>query len=216
MKISVRILILVALIAMIAPSGYAQRFDSVFRSMPYFDKYYGFAGVASIPVSNRSFLGNPSVKGGRFMYREMLNDRVSAGLDITFAGYDDYTPPRLYQNDNSAVYTDFYNNVNQFGISVSGEYLFRPEGKVIPFAGAGLGASYTSVRVYYNVYDNRESKWSVLIRPYAGAMIRFGTKTSWGAFASANLDYSTLKMPNYDYQGFATLSFQAGLVYLNW
>ncbi|MFM7194558.1 MAG: hypothetical protein ACKOYP_07220 [Bacteroidota bacterium] len=64
MKISVRILILVALIAMIAPSGYAQRFDSVFRSMPYFDKYYGFAGVASIPVSNRSFLGNPSVKGG--------------------------------------------------------------------------------------------------------------------------------------------------------
>lgn len=216
MKVPMRFLLVIALISFFASVGHAQRFDSVFRSMPYFDKYYGFAGVAAVPVSNRSFLGNPSVKGGRFMYREMLNDKVSAGIDLTFAGYDDYTPPKLYQNDNSAVYTDFYNYVNHFGISVAGEYLFRPEGKVIPFAGAGLGAAYTSVRVYYNIYNNRESKWSVLMRPYAGAIFRFGTRTSWGAFASANFDYSALRMPNYDYKGFATLSLQAGLVYLNW
>jgi len=216
MKVAEKCWVLIMVLIMVVNGAAAQRFDSVFRAMPYFDKYYGVAGVASLPLSNRSFLGKGTVRGGRFMYREMLNDRVAAGIDLTFGAFDDYTPPRLYETDNSTVYTDFYNHVNQFGISLAGEYLFKPEGKVIPYAGAGLGASYTSVRIYYNVYDNKEAKWSVLMRPYAGAIFRFGTRTSWGAFASAHFDYSTLRMPNYDYRGFAAVSLQAGLVYLNW
>jgi len=213
-KTACQMLVMIGLMSVVETS--AQRFDSLFRTMPYFDKYYGGGAMLSVPLSNRSFLSNPTTRGGRFFYREMLNDRVSAGFDVTFAGYNDYSPPQVYQSSNSAVYTDFFNYVNQFTVSVAGEYLFRPEGRVIPFAGAGLGATYSSVRIYYNIYDDRETKWAVLLRPHAGALVRFGTRTSWGAFASATFDYTFLKMPNFDYNGFATLALQAGLVYMNW
>jgi len=216
MKSKTAISVILPMLLVVSFNASAQRFDSLFRAMPYFDKYYGGGAMISVPLSNRSFLAKPTVRSGGFFYREMLNDRVSAGFDVSFAGYDDYTPPKLYESANSAVYTDFYNYVNRFTVAVAGDYLFRPEGKVIPFAGAGLGASYTSVRIYYNIYDDRETKWSVSLTPHAGALFRFGTRTSWGAFASAGFDYSFLTMPNFDYKGFGALSLQAGLVYMDW
>ncbi len=192
----------------------AQSYDTLL--MPYFDKYYGFGPVLSLPLSNRSFIDKTSLKGARFFYREMLNENVSAGLDLGYAGFNDYTPPAVYTSPGSAVYTDLYNYVDHYTVAISGEYIFSPYKRVMPYAGVGLGASYTNIRLYYNIYNDAQTKWGALIRPYAGVMMRFGKRSSWGAFANVLMDYSTLRAPDYDYKGFSSLALQAGIVYLNW
>jgi opacity protein-like surface antigen len=192
----------------------AQSYDTLL--MPYFDKYYGFGPMVSLPLSNRSFIDKTSLRGARFFYREMLNEYVSAGLDLSYAGYNDYTPPAVYTSPGSAVYTDLYSYVDQYAVSVSGEYNFSPYKRFMPYVGFGLGAAHTNIRLYYNIYDDAESKWSVLIRPYAGLMMRFSKRSSWGAFANVLMDYSTLRAPDYDYKGFSSVALQAGIVYLNW
>ena len=182
----------------------------------YFDKYYGVGPAVSVPLSNRSYIDNVSTRAGRFFYRELINEHVAAGIDVSFAGYNDYIPPAVYQSQNQAIFTDFYNYTDHAGLALAGEYLFRPDKKLIPYVGLAGGASYTRLRLYYNIYSNKDTKWSGMIRPYGGAMVRFGTKTSWGAFAHASFEHALLNAPDYDYKGLSALAFQIGFVYLNW
>jgi len=182
----------------------------------YFDKYYGIGPAYAVPLSNREYINNPSTRSGRFFYRELINEHVAAGLDVSFAGYNDYIPPAVYQSQNQAIFTDFYNYTDNVGVALAGEYLFRPDKKLIPYLGFAAGASYTRLRLYYNIYSNKDTKWSGLIRPYGGAMFRFGAKTSWGAFANASFEHAFLNAPDYDYKGLSSLALQVGFVYLNW
>lgn len=182
----------------------------------YFDKYYGIGPAVSAPLSNRSYIDNPSTRSARFFYRELINEHVSAGIDVSFAGYNDYIAPAVYQSQNQAIFTDFYNYTDVAALALAGEYLFRPDKKLIPYLGFAAGASYTRLRLYYNIYSNKDTKWSGLVRPYGGAMVRFGDKTSWGAFANASFEHMFLKAPDYDYSGLSSVAFQVGFVYLNW
>lgn len=182
----------------------------------YFDKYYGLGISYSTPLSNRSYIDESSIRSYRFTYRELINEHVSAGIDVSYASYNDYIPGQVYQSGNQSVFTDFYPYTTQIGLGLAGEYLFRPDKKLIPFAGLTVGAAYSRLQLYYNIYSNTDNVWSPLLRPYGGAMVRLGTKTSWGFFATAALDHSFLKASEYGYSGFSSLGLQAGFVYLNW
>jgi len=182
----------------------------------YYDKFFGAGPVVSFPLSNKEFIDKVALRGARFFYRELINDRVSAGFDFSYVSYSDYIPPRVYVNGSQSVYTDLYNNVDQYAITVSGEYNFRPEAMLMPYAGFGGGAGYSIFNLYYNIYSDSDRKWSGLIRPYGGAMLRFGSKSSWAFFSTVSFDHAFVKAPDYDYNGFSSLNIQAGLVFLDW
>ena len=182
----------------------------------YYDKYFGAGPIVSVPLSNRDFIDNRSLRGARFFYRELINDRVSAGFDLSYVAYDDYLPPKVFDDGTTAIYTDLYNAVEQYGVTVSGEYNFRPGRRIMPYAGLGGGAGYSSFALYYNIYSDRQSKWSGLVRPYAGVFFRFSDKSSWAAFTTVSLDHAFVKAPDYDYKGFSALNLHVGLVFLDW
>ena len=182
----------------------------------YYDKFFGGGPVLSFPVSNKDFIDSRSIKGLRFFYREIINDRVSAGFDLSYSAYNDYIPPQVYQSASSAIYTDIYNSLEQYTVTISGEYNFKPESRLMPYAGLGAGAGYTSVALYYNIYNDSERKWSGVVRPYAGATFRFSEKSEWAVFTTLSIDHSFVKLPDYDYNGFSALNLQFGLVFLDW
>lgn len=182
----------------------------------YYDKFFGAGPVLSVPVSNREFLNNRSIRGVRFFFREVLNDRVSAGFDFSYSAYNDYLPPKIYQDGLTAIYTDIYNTLEQYSVTVSGEYNFRPEARLMPFAGLGAGAGHTRVALYYNIYNDSGQKWSGVLRPYAGVSFRFSDSSPWAAYTTVSLDHSFVKLPDYDYNGFSALNIQFGLVFLDW
>lgn len=182
----------------------------------YYDKFFGAGPVVSFPLSNRNFIDNTALRGLRFFYRELISERVSGGFDFSYVTYSDYLPPRVYTTGLQSVYTDLYNNVDQYAVTVSGEYNFRPEARLMPFAGLGGGAAYSIFNLYYNIYSDSDRKWSGLIRPYGGAILRFGPKSSWAFFSTISLDHAFVKAPDYDYNGFSSMNIQAGLVFLDW
>lgn len=182
----------------------------------YYDKFFGAGPVLSMPLSNRGFIDNQSLRGVRFFYREIITDRVSAGFDFSYSAYDDYLPPKVYNNGLNAVYTDIYNSVEQYGLTLSGEYNFKPESKIMPYVGFGAGMSYSTYSIYYNIYSDNEKKWSGLIRPYTGVAYRFSDKSPWAIFTTFSLDHSFAKAPDYDYKGFSAFNMQLGMVFLDW
>ncbi|MFZ9504743.1 MAG: hypothetical protein ACO263_09255 [Cyclobacteriaceae bacterium] len=182
----------------------------------YYDKYFGAGPIASVPLSNRDFIDNRSLRGARFFYRELINDRVSAGFDLSYLAYDDYLPPRVFDDGTTAIFTDLYNAVEQYAVTVSGEYNFRPGQQIMPYAGLGGGASYSTFALYYNIYSDAQNKWSGLIRPYAGVFFRFSDKSTWAAFTTASFDHAFVKAPDYDYNGFSAFNLHVGLVFLDW
>lgn len=182
----------------------------------YYDKFFGAGPILSVPLSNRDFLDKQTVKGARFFYREVINDRVSAGFDLSYSAYNDYLPPKVYQDGLTAIYTDIYNTLEQYSLTISGEYNFRPEARVMPYAGLGAGAGFTSVALYYNIYNDSGQKWAGVLRPYAGASFRFSDRSPWAAFTTISIDHSFVKLPDYDYNGFSALNIQVGLVFLDW
>ena len=182
----------------------------------YFDKMYFLNWSVNQPLSNTDFVGNASTRGGRLGYQEMINEKFSGGLDISWATYDDYIERQTYFSNNGAITTDYFKYVESYAATVTFNYFFFTEKKLMPYVGIGLGANYNSYKLYYNVFSSSEGGWGFLSRPQAGAWLRLGKRTPWGLHASTHFDFSTANNEDLGYQNFSNIGFQLGLVYLDW
>src|SRR5688572_15646250 len=68
------------------------------------------------PLSNTSWLGATSSKGGKFGYRGVLNsnDRISIGGEFSWATFSEYKPEETIYSDSGALTTDFFSYVYQY------------------------------------------------------------------------------------------------------
>jgi hypothetical protein len=175
-----------------------------------FRKYYSIVFDANKPLSNKEYIDNISTRGAKFVYREFINERFTMGGELGFATYNDHLPPGVY-GSNPAVYAEVFSYVYNYTLTLSGEYYFVKNRWILPYAGLGLGVSYSRIDAYYNIFQDEEKKWGALIRPNAGVLMRFGKTSRWGASIGLHLDYSTIKSENFDYKNFSNLGLQAGL-----
>ena len=181
-----------------------------------FRKYFGVAIDFNKPIVNKEFISSLSKKGYKVVYREFINDRLSIGGEAALASYNGYIPPAVYtQDDLTFIYTDIYAYVYSYSLAFSGEYFFSTKNIVMPYSGVGLGVAYNQFTMFYNVYKQQDNRWGALVRPHGGAILRFSKKSNWGIMADVHLDYATTKSEDTDYdKGFATVGFQAGLVFI--
>lgn len=177
-----------------------------------YTRYVSIGWNVNVPLSNRDNIGTTSYSGMRFGIREKLSDHFFAGLDLNSFTYNSHTPRQTYFSDGSALTTDYYNYVYSYGATVSGEYYFNPEKRLMPFAGLGVGATYNSYKTFYNVYGNADSAWGLLLRPEAGAILKVGSRGAWGLIASAHYDYSSAKSEMFNYSNFSNVGFRLGIV----
>lgn len=169
------------------------------------------------PLSNKDWLSSSSPHGGVAGFRFFIRDnQFSVGLDLNWTTFDQYEPTQTFPQDNGAITTDYYKYIYQYGGVVSGQF-YHPTGSEIffPYYGLGLGANYNRYTVYYNIYEDAESAWGFLIRPEAGVLVKFGKYRSLGAIAAVHYDYSTVRMPVYDYSGFSSLGWKVGIVIMS-
>ncbi len=177
-------------------------------------KYFGLVYDVNKPLSNKEFIDNISKRGAKLIYREYINEKFSVGGDLGFSHYQDYVPPMVYMDGNTSIYTDLYGYVSNYSLTVSGDYSFFTNKILQPYVGLGIGATYSKLQAFYNVYGEEEGKWAALLRINAGALLRFGKLSSWGALAGFHFGTSTLRSSNFEYKNFSDLGFQVGLVYM--
>jgi hypothetical protein len=180
------------------------------------DKYIYINLDYNVPVSNTNWIGNPAT-GLRGGYRTFINERFSAGLDISWITYNQYAPTKTYRTTNGAITTDYFKYIYAYTFAASGQYNFLVgDGeKFIPYAGLGLGANTNQYILYYNAYQDGERVWGFLARPEAGILVKFGHRRSVGAMAAVHFDYSTNRSSMFRYSNFSSVGFQAGIMIMN-
>jgi hypothetical protein len=176
-----------------------------------FKKYYSVVWDLNTPLSNTSLIGNSTLRGGRLLYREVINNRFSVGADLGFATYHDHLEPAVYQNGSNSLYAELFPYAYNYSLTFSGEYYLVQQNNLSAFAGLGIGAAYNNYTIYYNVFQDVEKVWGVLIRPNAGTLIKLGKNGRWAARLSVHYDYSSAKASDFDYKNFTNVGLDAGL-----
>ena len=184
------------------------------------ESYLYFAWDVNTPISNTEWIGSTSTSGGRVGYRHFIGAarRFSAGLDVNWAYYQEYKPTETFLRPGGAITTDYFNEISQFGIALSGQYYFQvgEEQRIFPYTGLGLGASRNFYSVYYNIYEDSESQWGFLARPEAGLLLPIGARRRFALSAAVHYDFSTSRSENYSYDGFSSWGFHLGGALLHW
>lgn len=182
----------------------------------YFDKSYSLMLDFNKPLSNTDYVDNLSGRGFRFAYREMISDKIFGGLDINNRSFSKHVPRQTYNNGTNAITTDLFNYTYNYGATLSFDYLLKSEGKLMPYAGLGVGASYIRFRQFYNVYSNQSDNWGVLVRPQVGVMYRTKETASWALQAALHYDYSSAKNEDLDSDTFQSIGLSIGITILDW
>jgi hypothetical protein len=182
--------------------------------------YFYFAWDVNQPLSNTSWAGETSTRGGKAGFRKFVGDarRISVGLDVNWNYFQSYQPTETFYSNNGAVTTDYFNDIAQLAAALSAQYYFPIGDKQVfyPYVGLGLGANKITYKVSYNIYQDEETGYGFLARPEAGILVRVGERRRFGLTAAVHYDYSTNQSDNYGYNNFMTAGFQVGIVLLQW
>lgn len=180
----------------------------------YFEKAYSVGWNINTPLTNKDYVDNVSVRGFRFGYREFINENFSVGVDFNNATFDEHKPRQTFTVPGSSITTDLFNYSYHYGLTLSGEYFFKTEQRLMPFAGVGIGASFIDYQQYFNVYVNESNDWGVLVRPQGGVLYRI--KDTWALQAAVHYDYSSVKAEALGLDAASNLGFLIGVVFLDW
>jgi len=179
-----------------------------------FDNLFTFAWDITIPMGDK-FVDHTSLAGGKIEYRKMIDHNFSLGLDVSWNSNDEYVSTSTYHLDeNTDVTTDLYKYLYTLPLAVTAHYYFNGSGIFQPYAGLGVGALYSTPRLYFNIYQFEEENWGFLLRPEVGTVIKFDPASEMGALVAARYSISTNQEPKLRIDNLQSLGFQVGLVWL--
>ena len=123
--------------------------------------------------NNGNYLTKTSWAGGKLEYRYFLKDELSVGIAMNWNSYSQYFARQTYTkaDGNSAITSDFVAHVYNIPLTAITHYYFERKGKMLPYAGIGIGAQYMDQRLFYNVYETSEYNWGFVARPEVGVII---------------------------------------------
>lgn len=170
------------------------------------------------PTSNTEWISDMATRGVRVGYRTFINEKISAGIDLGWNTFEQYSPTETKETGNTAITTDYFKYIYAYSGTISGQYNFQVgEGdRFYPYAGLGVGAASHEYVMYYNIYRDDERSWGFLVRPEAGILVRLSRYGSFGLMGAVHYDYSTNKSPKFNYGNFSALGFQLGIVFIEW
>jgi opacity protein-like surface antigen len=176
---------------------------------------YSFSWDINVPLNNKDFIENTSAAGAAFQGRYFINPNFSIGGEIAWSSLYQYAPRKTYQFENGAVTTDLYKYLYMLPMSANAHYYFNPDSKLMPFAGIGLGAMYSEQDIYFNIYNLYATNWGFLVKPEAGAILKFGRYSQSGAILGVRYNYATNRESDLRINSIQTLSVHLGLVFFN-
>jgi len=164
------------------------------------------------PLSDKEFTGNTSSAGVKVGYSKFMNDRFGFGIEGSYNTLDDYVPRSTYEFPGGAITTDLYNYLYYFTLMGNAQYYFVQGEKFIPYASLGMGVAFSEYRIFYNVYEDTDSKASFVVRPEIGTLFRVKEYAGWGFKSSVSYDFAANKSAYFEIDNFSGISFQIGVV----
>lgn len=165
------------------------------------------------PLSDKNYIGKTSAAGMRFGFSKFINDRFGFGFEGGYASLADYIPRATYYNQGGAYTTDFHNYLTYYTVMASGQYFFSQGEKFLPYASLGMGVGFSNYQVFYNVYEENDSKTGFVVRPEVGTLFRPKEYANWGLKASLSYDFTANKSAKFEVGNLSGIGFQIGVVF---
>lgn len=155
--------------------------------------------------------------GANFEAHYFVTNQIAIGGFISWQTFIEYKDRQTYQLSNDAgqnkgaVTLDQYHTTYELPFGASARYHFLSNGGIIdPYIGVKLGANYSTMRRYYNIFEDYDENWGFTVLPELGVMI---LPSSVGFHFAVFYDYATNKSGNsaIDVSGLSSLGFRVGV-----
>ncbi len=176
---------------------------------------YTFAWDINVPLNNKDFISRTSAYGAKIEGRYFLQPNFSIGGELNWYSMYQYAPRQTYDYDNLAITTDLYKYMYNLPFAINAHYYLAPDAMITPYAGLAVGGMYSEQEIYFNIYSLSDNSWSFLVRPEAGALIKFGNDARAGALVGVRYAYASGQSTDFGISKIKTLSFQLGIVLLD-
>jgi hypothetical protein len=175
---------------------------------------FAFGWDINVPLNNKNFIERTSFYGGKIEGRFFITPKISVGGELSWSSSYQYQPKRTYDFGNGAITTDLYKYIYSVPFNLNAHYYFMDDKLVMPYAGLGVGAMYSEQDVYFNIYNLYSTNWGFLLRPEAGALIKFGPNSTTAALLGVRYNYATNREADFNIDKIKSLSFQVGIAFM--
>jgi hypothetical protein len=76
-----------------------------------------------------------------------------------------------------------------------------------------MGVGFSNYRIFYNVYEDDDTKTGFVVRPEVGTLFRPKDYANWGLKASLSYDYTANKSTKFEVGNLSGIGFQIGVVF---
>ncbi|WP_051364331.1 outer membrane beta-barrel protein [Flavobacterium limnosediminis] len=120
------------------------------------------------------FIDNVSFRGLGFEYRNMVKPNIGVGVGIGYNFFYEKKDYGTYVNGNESLTGIQFRYLHNVPMMVAGDYYFKPNTKINPFVGFGIGGNYISKRTEMGVFMIEDEAFQFAFRPEAGAIFQAG------------------------------------------
>lgn len=118
------------------------------------------------------FISKYSWRGFGFEYRYLSQPHVGAGINLGWNTFYQEMPFATYTFETISASGYQFRYLNSFPIMAAGDYYFKPEEKLNPYVGIGLGVQYIVQTVDFGIYRFESDGWPFTFAPEVGVLIQ--------------------------------------------
>lgn len=197
MKYLIRITLILAMVALQNTTSTAQQYTS-------------FQYTIAVPANDlKNYISKTSFRGFTFEYQSKINTHIAAGIAIGYNLFYERKPYDIYYDGTAALSGIQYRYTNSVPIHLSGVYFLKENNHFNPFAGFGIGTTYTLRDTDMGLYRWEEDTWSFSLRPEAGFVYTLGENAGVKVALRYNAAFKTSELKD---QSFFSIS--VGLVFI--
>ena len=141
------------------------------------DNFFGITYNTALPMGDtKEYIDDYSWGAMGLEWKKMMNDNVSIGANFSWQIFSQKKTHDVLEIPESTITLSGtqLRYLNYFPMTVTASYHFNPEGKIIPFVGAGAGPYRVLQRFDISGFVFQDDTWNFGFYPEIGFMIPTG------------------------------------------
>jgi opacity protein-like surface antigen len=157
------------------------------------NSYYTLSWNIAFPIGEfKQWVSNASPAGIDFGGRYFIKGGLAAGFNIMWQRVSEkYENETFYIAGGSAITATNYRFTWMVPFRGVIAYHFMADKLFSPYVGLGIGGDYMEHHMLVQDIDASETHWDFSLTPEVGALVKFGTYSSWGALVAFNYKWTT-------------------------
>ena len=147
----------------------------------------------------KEYIEKESWRGIAFGYRNLVNDNVAVGFDLSSNMFYEAKDRATYTWETTSITGYQYRYNYTLAMTGNVDYVLAPGADIRPYVGLGLGTVYVYRRTNFGIYQLNQDDWQFLLQPEAGLSFYVSDGTAFNVSANYFAGFDTQDMSGQNY-----------------